>query len=249
MPATARTPRLAPALRAARAAALLALALPLALAACDRSGKSGEAPQANEYGPPPQQAAVSAPAPTGGGPVILCLGDSITAGYGLPEDQSYPALLQARLKAMGLPWRVVNAGVSGDTSAGGLARMDWLLKQHIDVMLVALGGNDGLRGLSTEQLHDNLAAIIEKGQAAGAKVVLAGMHMPTNYGADYTRRFDAVYTDLARQYQVPLIPFLLDGVALHPNLNQADGIHPTQQGAKIVEATVWKALAPLVQSR
>jgi acyl-CoA thioesterase-1 len=181
--------------------------------------------------------------------VIVCLGDSITAGYGLREDQGYPALLQARIKALGLPHRVVNAGVSGDTSAGGLARMDWLLKQRIDVLFVALGGNDGLRGLGPEQMQANLSAIVEKGHAAGAQVVLAGMRMPTNYGADYRREFEAVYPAVAKRYGVPLLPFLLEGVALNPQMNQQDGIHPTAEGAKLVEANVWKALAPAIQGK
>jgi acyl-CoA thioesterase-1 len=221
-----------------------ALALLAALAACDRPGNSRPASGPTGSGAA-QPAAQSAPV-AGSVPVIVCLGDSITAGYGLREEQSYPALLQARLKAMGLPHRVVNAGVSGDTSAGGLARMDWLLKQRIDVLLVALGGNDGLRGHLPEDMEKNLAAIVEKGQAAGAQVVLAGMRMPTNYGPDYTREFQAVYPALAKKYHVPLLPFLLEGVAANPTLNQADGIHPTAEGAKIVEANVWKALAPLI---
>lgn len=226
---------------------VLALAAALAAGACDRSGGSNTIPTASEYGP--AQPAGADPAPLQSTPVIVCLGDSITAGYGLREEQSYPALLQARLKAMGLPFRVVNAGVSGDTSAGGLARMDWLLKQRIDVLIVALGGNDGLRGLSPEQLRANLSAIVEKGQAAGAKVVLAGMRMPTNYGAEYRHAFEAVYPAVARRYNVPLLPFLLEGVALNPTLNQPDGIHPTAEGARIVEANVWKVLAPLVQTK
>lgn len=221
------------------------LALLAALAACERSGGNRPAPAGS--GPAPAQTTAAAQAAPESVPVIVCLGDSITAGYGLREEQSYPALLQARLKAMGLPHRVVNAGVSGDTSAGGLARMDWLLKQRIDVLLVALGGNDGLRGHLPEDMEKNLAAIVEKGQAAGAQVVLAGMRMPTNYGPDYTRDFQAVYPALAKKYHVPLLPFLLEGVAANPTLNQADGIHPTAEGAKIVEANVWQALAPLIR--
>lgn len=240
--------------RAARPVYARALAAALALAAlgaaaCERSRDSNTVPTASEYGPAQPSEAASPPGPTQSAPVIVCLGDSITAGYGLREDQSYPALLQARLQAMGLPWRVVNAGVSGDTSAGGLARMDWLLKQRIDVLFVALGGNDGLRGLSPEQLQANLSAIVEKGQAAGARVVLAGMRMPTNYGAEYRRAFEAVYPAVARKYNVPLLPFLLEGVALNPRLNQPDGIHPTAEGARVVEANVWKVLVPVIQGK
>jgi acyl-CoA thioesterase-1 len=127
--------------------------------------------------------------------------------------------------------------------------MDWLLKQRIDVLLVALGGNDGLRGLNPEQMRSNLSAIVQKGQAAGAKVVLAGMRMPTNYGPEYQKAFEAVYPAVAKQYNVPLLPFLLEGVAMNPKLNQPDGIHPTAEGAKIVEANVWTVLAPLVQGK
>jgi len=181
-------------------------------------------------------------------PVIVFLGDSLTAGYGLPEEDSYPALIQERLRAEGSAYRVVNAGVSGDTSAGGLARMDWLLRGRMDVLIVALGGNDGLRGLSPEALERNLEAIIAKGRAAGAQVVLAGMRMPGNYGRDYTRRFQAVYPALAKRHQLPLIPFLLEGVALRPDLNQSDGIHPTAAGARIVADTVWKTLQPLLKA-
>ena len=229
---------------------LLLAVVTASLSACDRSGGSKGDSAPSEYGSPQRADAASAPKPVqDGSPVIVCLGDSITAGYGLREDQGYPALLQARIKALGLPHRVVNAGVSGDTSAGGLARMDWLLKQRIDVLFVALGGNDGLRGLGPEQMQANLSAIVEKGHAAGAQVVLAGMRMPTNYGADYRREFEAVYPAVAKRYGVPLLPFLLEGVALHPNLNQQDGIHPTAEGAKIVEANVWKALGPVIQGK
>ncbi len=225
----------------------LLLAALAALAACDRSGNSRST--AAPAGPGAAQTTAQPVTAAESVPVIVCLGDSLTAGYGLREEQSFPALLQARLKAMGLPHRVVNAGVSGDTSAGGLARMDWLLKQRIDILFVALGGNDGLRGTDPEGMAHNLSAIIEKGRAAGAKVVLAGMRMPTNYGPDYTREFQAVYPALAKQYHVPLLPFLLEGVAANARLNQADGIHPTAEGAKIVEANVWKALAPLIEAR
>jgi len=230
--------------------ALSAVAAAAGLSACDRPGGGKEAPTANEYGPaqPVQQAATPQPAQDATR-VLVCLGDSITAGFGLREDQSYPHLLQERLQSMGLKWRVVNAGVSGDTSAGGLARMDWLLKQRIDVLFVALGGNDGLRGLGPEQMQTNLSAIVEKAQAAGAKVVLAGMRMPTNYGADYRKAFEAVYPAAAKQHGIPLLPFLLEGVALNPKLNQQDGIHPTADGAKIVEANVWNVLAPLIEGK
>jgi len=221
------------------AALLLALAL-LGTAGCER-----QPPAAGQL--PASGAASAATAPAADAPVILCLGDSLTAGFGLPEEQSYPALLQARLDARGYRYRVVNAGVSGDTSAGGLARMDWLLRTFPDIVIVALGGNDGLRGLSPAALKENLARIIERARGVGARVVLAGMRMPANLGADYTRRFAAVYPVLAREYDVPLIPFLLEGVAADPALNQLDMIHPNAKGTRIVMENVWRVLEPLLE--
>jgi acyl-CoA thioesterase-1 len=182
-----------------------------------------------------------------GYPRIVILGDSLTAGYGLEKDQSYLALLQHHLDAEGFKYNMVNAGVSGDTSAGGLRRLDWSLEGDVRVLVVALGGNDGLRGLPVDQLKKNLAEIIERGQGRGATVILAGMEAPPNYGPEYTRAFHQAYRDLARQYDVPLIPFLLEGVAGIPSLNQPDGIHPNVAGAQIVERTVWGTLAPVLQ--
>ena len=179
-------------------------------------------------------------------PVILALGDSITAGLGLMEEQSYPSRLQMRLKAAGYPHRVVNGGVSGDTSAGGLARLDWLMRQHPNIIILALGANDGLRGIKPQAMRANLAAIIERAQAGGSRVLLAGMRMPTNYGAEYTREFEAVFGELADHYKLPLLPFLLEGVALRSDLNQPDGIHPNAKGAAIVTDNVWRALEPLL---
>jgi acyl-CoA thioesterase-1 len=182
-------------------------------------------------------------------PVIVALGDSLTAGYGLAEEESYPSLLQAHLRQAGYPHRVVNAGVSGDTSAGGLARLDWVLRQPVQVLIVCLGANDGLRGLEPAAMRDNLEAIIVKGSQAGATVILAGIHLPTNYGPAYTRRFDAVFPALARKYQLVFLPFLLEGVAAKPALNQADGIHPTAKGTRIVAANVWKVLKPVLDGK
>ena len=182
-------------------------------------------------------------------PVIVAFGDSLTAGYGLAEEESYPSLLQARLKRLGYPQRVVNAGVSGDTSAGGVARLDWVLQQPVQVMIVCFGGNDGLRGLDPNELHRNLDTIIVQAQKHGAKVLLAGMHMPTNYGPDYNRRFDAVFPAVAKAHNVAFLPFLLEGVAGRPDLNQADGIHPNAAGARIVEEHVWRKLKPLLDGK
>jgi len=179
-------------------------------------------------------------------PRIVFLGDSLTAGLGLPVGQSYPSLIQQRLNKEGLRFETVNAGVSGDTSAGGLSRLDWALEGDVKVLVVALGGNDGLRGLPAEQLKANLAAIIEGAQARGIRVILAGMEAPPNYGRDYIIRFHKVYPALAQQYHVALVPFLLQDVAGSQTLNQRDGIHPTAEGARIVADHVWTVLKPVL---
>lgn len=173
------------------------------------------------------------------------LGDSLTAGLGLDVEQSFPSLIQERLDREGHDYEVVNAGVSGDTSAGGLRRLEWALAEgHPKILIVALGGNDGLRGLPPEQLEANLASIIEQSQKRGLTVILAGMEAPPNFGADYTTRFRAVYPSLAARYKVRLLPFLLAGVAGDPALNQPDGVHPNPRGASIVADLVWRALQP-----
>lgn len=178
---------------------------------------------------------------------IVVLGDSLTAGYGLPsQDQAFPALLQRRLDAAGLPFEVVNMGVSGDTTAGGLRRLEWALDGDVRVLVVALGGNDGLRGLGPEQMRENLAAIIAGATRNGARVLLCGMEAPPNLGAEYTRQFRAVYADLARDPRVVFLPFLLDGVAGLPQMNQPDGIHPNAAGAQRVADLVWARLRPML---
>ena len=181
--------------------------------------------------------------------VIAVLGDSLTAGLGVAPDDAYPALLEARLKREDYDYRVVNAGVSGDTSSGGLRRLDWVLKLKPEVVIVALGANDGLRGQSVVQLYDNLVAIVRKAQQAGARVLLAGMRMPPNYGAAYTREFAAVYPEVARRMNVPLVPFLLEGVAAEVRLNQGDGIHPNAEGQRLIAEHVWPHLRPLLVKR
>jgi len=178
---------------------------------------------------------------------IVALGDSLTAGFGLAEEYAYPSLLNERLRAGGYPYEVVNAGVSGDTSAGGLARLNWVLQQPTEILIVALGGNDGLRGLSPEAMERNLAQIIQRAQAQGIRVLLAGLQMPTNYGAGYRRAFAQVYRDLAKRYGVKLVPDMLAGVGMVPRLNQADGIHPNAEGTRIVADTLWAALAPMLR--
>ena len=177
---------------------------------------------------------------------IVVLGDSLTAGLGVAPDEAYPALLEARLRREGYPYRVVNAGVSGDTSAGGLRRLDWVLRQAPDIVVVALGANDGLRGQPVSALRDNLLAIVERAKAAGARVLLAGMRVPTNYGADYSRDFAAVFPDVAKKTGVPLVPFLLEGVAAQARLNQGDGIHPNAEGQRMIAALLWPHLRTLL---
>jgi acyl-CoA thioesterase-1 len=181
------------------------------------------------------------------GPRIVILGDSLTAGLGLPMTRAYPSLLQRRLDEAGLMYTIVNAGVSGDTSAGGLSRLDWALDGDVRILVLALGGNDGLRGLPIAELTHNLSEIIERAQSRGVAVILAGMEAPPNYGVDYTLAFHKAYPTLAKQYHVALIPFLLERVAGIAQLNQADGIHPTAEGAQMVADTVWSALKPAIE--
>jgi acyl-CoA thioesterase I len=175
------------------------------------------------------------------------LGDSLTAGLGLPADQSFPSLIGKRLEERGLAFEIVNAGVSGDTSAGGVRRLDWSLDGDVRVLVVALGANDGLRGLPTSELKKNLAAILDRARARRVPVILAGMEAPPNNGPDYTRDFRKVYADLADEYDVPFIPFLLQGVAGNGAMNQADGIHPNARGAQLVADLVWAELEPMVR--
>ena len=182
-------------------------------------------------------------------PRIIFLGDSLTAGLGLDVAQSFPSLIQERLDRAGYEYEVLNAGVSGDTSAGGLRRLDWALKEgQPKILVVALGGNDGLRGLPPEQLEANLSAIIERGKQRGLTVILAGMEAPPNFGGDYTTRFRRGYSALAERHKVKLVPFLLEGVAGNAALNQADGIHPNARGAAIVAELVWHSLEPELAS-
>lgn len=179
---------------------------------------------------------------------LLFFGDSLTAGYGLDPDEAYPALIQRKLDDSGREWRVVNAGLSGETTAGGLRRLDWILRQPVDIFVIELGGNDGLRGISPEISRSNLEAMIKRirERVPHAKVVLAGLQMPTNMGPDYTRQFAAMYPEVAQKLKVTLIPFLLEGVGGIPRLNLPDGIHPTAEGHKIVAETVWRVIEPLL---
>jgi acyl-CoA thioesterase-1 len=183
-------------------------------------------------------------------PIILFLGTSLTAGYGLEPEQAYPALIQKRLDAENLRYRAVNAGVSGETSAGAVRRVDWLLKQPVAVLVVETGANDGLRGQNPEATRANIQALFDRAreQSPPPKLVLLGMQAPPNLGREYVGRFRALYPELARKNGAAFVPFLLDGVAGIPSLNQADGIHPTPEGQQRLADTVWKALRPLLSA-
>lgn len=180
---------------------------------------------------------------------ILFFGDSITAGYGLEKSEAFPALIQQKIDSLNWNFEAVNAGLSGETSAGGLRRVDWMLRQDFDVFILELGGNDGLRGIDLESTRENLQNIIDKvrEKKPDAKILLAGMQVPPNLGQDYTNHFREIYPELAEEKNVTLIPFLLKGVGGNPELNQADGIHPTAKGHKIVAENVWEKLKPVLK--
>jgi acyl-CoA thioesterase I len=180
---------------------------------------------------------------------IVFFGNSLTAGLGVQPVQSFPGVIQRKLQEAGYKYRVINAGLSGETSAGGLARVDWILKNNrIDIFVLELGANDGLRGLDIDQTRKNLSGIIDKvrAQAPEAKIVLAGMQVPPNMGKDYSLRFRQIFVELANKHNAILIPFLLEGVGGNPKLNQPDGIHPNVEGHKIMAENVWKELKPLL---
>jgi len=207
-------------------------------------GKKEDAPQPEaRVTPPPPEAPAPAADPR---PAIVCFGDSITAGFGLAPNQSFPDLLQKDLDGRGLKYRVVNMGVSGDTTQDGLARVSIALSEKPAVVLLELGANDGLRGIPIAITQTNLGQMMEAFQGAGARVVLAGMTLPPNYGPQYIARFEQVYRDLAAKYKVTLIPFLLEGVGGHDEFMQPDRLHPNAAGARKVEAVVMKALERLL---
>lgn len=195
---------------------------------------------------PPAAAPLPDPAAPPARPRIVALGDSLTAGYGLFETQSYPAILQERLDAEGYEFEVVNAGVSGDTSAGGLRRLDWALEGDVRVLILALGANDGLRGLAVSELKENLTAIIRRARERNVVVILAGMEAPPNYGPEYATAFREAYREVAQRERVLFVPFLLDKVAGESGLNQGDGIHPNAEGTRLVAETIWTMLRPLL---
>ncbi len=181
-------------------------------------------------------------------PKIVAFGDSLTAGFGLSEKESYPYLLQERLKADGYNYEVINAGVSGETSLGGLERIDWVLEQeNVRILVLELGANDLLRGLPVAKMKSNLASIIKRAQAKNVEVLLCGMLAPPTMGAQYQREYTTAFPDLASEYKVEFLPFILDGIALDPKLNQGDGIHPNAEGSKVLTANVYKGLQPLLK--
>ena len=180
--------------------------------------------------------------------VLLVLGDSLSAGYMMPLDQAWPNLLEDRLESDDSPWRVVNASISGETTQGGRARLPGLLGRHQpDMVIIELGGNDGLRGFNAEITRNNLAAMIEASQAAGAEVLLAGIRLPPNYGPRFTERFEAIYPELAARYDALLVPFFMEGVALDPELMLSDGIHPNAKAQPRLLENVWNVLGPALE--
>lgn len=189
------------------------------------------------------------PQVTANRPKIIAFGDSLTAGFGLTERESYPYLLQERLKADGYDYEVVNAGVSGDTSLGGLERVDWVLEQeNVQILILELGANDLLRGMPVSKMKNNLDQIIRKAKAKNVTVLLCGMLAPPTMGSEYQRAYTNAFPDLASEHEIPYLPFLLDNVALKKELNQADGIHPNAEGTKVMMANIYKELKPMLKS-
>ena len=182
-------------------------------------------------------------------PALLFLGTSLTAGFGIDPAKAYPALIQQKIDAAGLSYRVINAGVSGETSAGAVRRVDWLLQQPVSVLVVETGANDGLRGLPADSLRSNIDAILTRAHQLqpGARLVLVGMKIPPNYGRAYSQQFESIYPQLARAHGASLVPFLLEGVGGISGLNQADGVHPTAEGQRRMAETMWRVLEPILK--
>jgi acyl-CoA thioesterase I len=206
------------------------------LSGCERAGEE------------PRAAPVAA-APGAERPTVLFVGTSLTAGYGVAPEEAYPALLQDKIDSAGLNYRVVNAGVSGQTSAGARSSIDWLLRQPVSVLVVETGANDGLRGLPPDSLRANIQAILDRARELrpAPRLVLIGMRTPPNYGQSYSRRFEAIYPQLAKANDAELVPFLLEGVGGVAALNQPDGVHPTAQGQRRMAETVWRVLEPVLR--
>ena len=210
---------------------------------CLLSCTSNEKPAANDQNNPVKDSAAVVKKKT-----IVFFGNSLTAGYGLSPSQSFPAVIQKKIDSLGLPYQVVNAGVSGETSSGGKTRIDWILRQPVDIFVLELGANDGLRGIPLSATRKNLQDIIEKVKAKNpdTKLLFAGMQIPPNMGQTYTTEFRNIYTELAEKNNMTLVPFLLEGVGGEPELNQEDGIHPTAEGHRIVAANLWRQLESLL---
>lgn len=211
---------------------------------CGACGNPGSAPAGAQESDTSKQVSPS-PSPV---KHIVCFGNSLTAGYGLDLSEAYPALIQAKIDSLQLPYKVINAGLSGETTAGGNSRIDWILKQPIDIFILELGGNDGLRGIPLEETEKNLQQILDKvaQKYPAAKLMLAGMRVPPNMGKQYSEKFYAIFMRLAKSNKIAFIPFLLEGVGGVPALNQRDGIHPTAEGQKMVAENVWAALKDLL---
>ncbi|MEW6130319.1 MAG: arylesterase [Acidobacteriota bacterium] len=226
----------------------LALVAITSLAACQNNAKEATADKVSNAPSSPALTANKTSAPQKNSAKVVAFGDSLTAGYGLSPQQSYPSLLQEKLRADGFDYEVINAGISGDTSAGGVRRIDWSLESgDVKFVIIELGANDMLRGQPVEAMKKNLSAIIERAKAKGATVLLAGMEAPTNSGADYRRKVHEAFPQLAKEHRVTLIPFFLEGVAGMQTLNQQDGIHPNPEGTRLVMETVYKYLQPLLE--
>lgn len=208
----------------------------------------GEGKKATTREPEPAGASTP-PTPANTGASILFFGNSLTAGLGVEPEQAFPGLIGQRLDSLGYPYRAVNAGLSGETTASGVNRLEWVLRQPVDIFVLELGANDGLRGIPLSETRKNLQTMVEKVRAANPQVqiILTGMQLPPNMGPEYTAEFRQIFTDLAASHELELVPFLLEGVGGVPELNQADGIHPTPEGHKILAENVWKVLQPLLR--
>jgi acyl-CoA thioesterase-1 len=222
----------------------LSLILFLTMAACSPSADNDKSTRQDAEAEQEQPADAAATARR-----IVFFGNSLTAAYGLEPEQGFPALIQAKIDSLGLAYNVINAGLSGETTAGGNERIDWILQQPVDVFVLELGGNDGLRGINPDATYANLQSIINKVKTKYPKahIILAGMEAPPNMGADFTKAFRQVFPKLAKENRLPLVPFLLDGVGGHPELNLPDGIHPNAEGQYIVADNIWKVLQPLLK--
>jgi len=225
---------------------LVAIGLLFVMGGCSSRPKVDNPPTiGSPSAPPPQLVAVDRTQ----WPVVVAFGDSLTSGQGVAAEQNYPSLLQAELEKAGYQYRVVNAGISGNTSRDGVGRIDHVMRHRPEVVVLVFGGNDGLRGLPVLQLRENMSAMIERFLKENVKVVLGGMEAPPNWGSDYTREFRSTFTDLAQQHSLAFVPFFLEGVAAKPDLNQQDGIHPTTEGYKIVVENLLPVLTTVLTKR